>query len=148
TFTLGSILAGGVVLMIEPSILQRFVDIPLWACVAIGLGLLALVAAYVLGSWRHFPPWQWRAIRVEYPRLPIVGRRLRDGTLEVATAPAVIYFAQPGAGSPGYVAGLGILLASFSLALLSHAPGGVGVLEMTFIAALKDDIPTVDVLTA
>ena len=42
---------------------------------------------------------------------------------------------------------LGVFLASFTLALLSHAPGGLGVLELTFVAALPE-IPTVDVLAA
>ena len=42
---------------------------------------------------------------------------------------------------------LGVFLASFSLALLSHAPGGLGVLEVTFISAMPE-IPTVDVLAA
>lgn len=147
TFTLGSILAGGLVLMIQPSILQRFVDLPLWACFGIGVFLLGLVALYVLGSWRQFNPWHWRALRIEYPRLRIVGRQLLAGPLELASAAAIIYFALPEAGNPGYITVLGIFLASFSLALLSHAPGGLGVLEMTFIAALPE-IATVDVLTA
>lgn len=40
-----------------------------------------------------------------------------------------------------------MFLASFSLALLSHAPGGLGVLEVTFLAALPE-IPAADVLAA
>ncbi len=36
---------------------------------------------------------------------------------------------------------LGIFLASFSVALLSHAPGGIGVLELVFIAGLPDMDP-------
>ena len=34
-----------------------------------------------------------------------------------------------------------------SLALLSHAPGGLGVLEVTFLAAMPE-LPTADVLAA
>jgi uncharacterized membrane protein YbhN (UPF0104 family) len=123
------------------------VDIPLWACLGTGLLLLGLVALYVFGAWRQFPAWTWRSLHIEYPRMHIVGRQLLAGPLELAGAAAIIYFALPEAGNPGYVAVLGIFLASFSLALLSHAPGGLGVLEMTFIAALPE-IPTVDVLTA
>jgi uncharacterized membrane protein YbhN (UPF0104 family) len=82
-----------------------------------------------------------------YPRLHIVGRQLLAGPLELAGAAAIIYFALPEAGNPGYLVVLGVFLASFSLALLSHAPGGLGVLEMTFIAALPE-LATVDVLAA
>jgi uncharacterized membrane protein YbhN (UPF0104 family) len=36
---------------------------------------------------------------------------------------------------------LGVFLASFSAALLSHAPGGLGVLELVFIAGLPEMDP-------
>jgi uncharacterized membrane protein YbhN (UPF0104 family) len=147
TFTLGSVLAGGVVLILQPSILQRFVDVPLGVGVGIGLLLLGLVGLYVFGAWRQFPVRTWRGLHLEYPRMHIVGRQLLAGPLELAGAAAIIYFALPEAGNPGYITVLGIFLASFSLALLSHAPGGLGVLEMTFIAALPE-ISTVDVLAA
>jgi len=53
----------------------------------------------------------------------------------------------PAAYNPGYPVVLGVFLASFSLALLSHAPGGLGVLEVSFLAALPE-IPASDVLAA
>ena len=36
---------------------------------------------------------------------------------------------------------LGVFLASFTLALLSHAPGGLGVLEYSFLKAMPDTPP-------
>ena len=36
---------------------------------------------------------------------------------------------------------LGVFLVSFSVALLSHAPGGLGVLEIVFLAGLSDMDP-------
>ena len=62
-------------------------------------------------------------------------------------AAAIIYFALPTEHNPGYLTVLGVFLASFSLALLSHAPGGLGVLELTFLSALPE-VPKVDVLAA
>ena len=56
-------------------------------------------------------------------------------------------FALPAESNPGYLVVLGVFLASFSLALLSHAPGGLGVLEVTFLAAMPE-LPKVDVLAA
>ena len=67
--------------------------------------------------------------------------------LELACAAAIIYFALPESQNPGYLVVLGVFLASFSLALLSHAPGGLGVLEVTFLAAVPE-LPTADVLAA
>ncbi|WP_018181682.1 lysylphosphatidylglycerol synthase transmembrane domain-containing protein [Kaistia granuli] len=147
TFALGTVLMGGFVLTIEPEIVLRLADIPIWISFALGLVLLGLVGLYVLGSWRHFPAWQYKRFTLQYPRLPIVMRQLVAGPLELAAAAAIIYFALPAAGNPGYLVILGIFLASFTLALLSHAPGGLGVLEVTFLAALHEMDPN-DVLAA
>ncbi len=42
---------------------------------------------------------------------------------------------------------LGIFLISFSAALISHAPGGLGVLELVFVMGLPDMNPA-DVIAA
>ncbi|MCX5520189.1 YbhN family protein [Kaistia defluvii] len=147
TFALGTVLMGGLALTVEPHIVRRLIDVPDWVSFSVGLVLLALVGLYVLGSWRHFPPWQFKRFTLQYPRLPIVARQMLAGPLELAAAGAIIYFALPAAGNPGYLVILGIFLASFTLALLSHAPGGLGVLEVTFLAALPELNPN-DVLAA
>ncbi len=147
TFFLGTLLAGGAVLILRPDLLSRLIDAEPWLSFAIGTSLLCLVGLYVIGAWRHFAPMHLGKWRIDYPRLPIVGRQLIAAPLELACAAAIIYFALPEAQNPGYLVVLGVFLASFSLALLSHAPGGLGVLEVTFIAALPE-LPTADVLAA
>lgn len=147
TFILGAILAGGCVLIARPQLIDRVTDVTPWLSVVIGLFLLALVALYVLGSWRQFKPWTYGKLHLEYPKLGIVFRQLLAGPLELACAAAIIYFALPEANNPGYLVVLGVFLASFSLALLSHAPGGLGVLEVTFLAAMPE-LPKADVLAA
>ena len=147
TFFIGTVLMGGLALTVEPHIVRRLIDIPDWVSFSIGLLMLALVGLYVLGSWLHFPPWHFKRFTLQYPRLPIVTRQMLAGPLELAAAGAIIYFALPAEGNPGYLVILGIFLASFTLALLSHAPGGLGVLEVTFLAALPEMNPN-DVLAA
>ncbi len=147
TFGLGTLLAGGAVLVLKPSVLDRMVEIDPWVTVGLGSLLLGLVALYVLGSWRQFQPWKFGKWHIEYPRLRIVARQLLAGPLELLCAAAIIYFALPPEQNPGYLTVLGVFLASFSLALLSHAPGGLGVLEVTFLAALPE-LDTADVLAA
>lgn len=147
TFVLGVLFAGGAVLLCQPDLIKRVADVGPWLSMLLGGTLLTLVGLYVLGSWRHFKPWAWGKLHVEYPRLGIVGRQLLAGPLELACAAAIIYFALPAEGNPGYLVVLGVFLASFSLALLSHAPGGLGVLEVTFLAAMPE-LPKADVLAA
>lgn len=148
TFALGTILLTGIVLVIRPDIVERFVDVlPVEASASTGAFLLALVAIYVLGSWFRLRPLKIGSFELAYPRLPIVSRQLIIAPLELACAAAIVYFALPQSGNPGYVVVLGIFLVSFSIALVSHAPGGIGVLELVFITGLPEMDP-VDVLAA
>ncbi len=139
TFTLASITLGGLVLLIKPTLLNRFLpDFPLWGSYALALLMLGLVGLYVGGSALRLPALKIRNFRLEYPRLRIVWQQLIIGPLEILSAAGIIYFALPVESNPGFVVVLGIFLASFSAALLSHAPGGLGVLEVMFFLALPN----------
>ncbi|MFD2250718.1 hypothetical protein FHS82_001530 [Pseudochelatococcus lubricantis] len=149
TFALGTVLLGGLVLVGEPEIVLRFIDAPVWLARLVGFGLLALVALYVLGSWREFKPLKIGKFAVYYPRLRITVRQLMAAPLELIGAAAIIHFALPDAGNPGYFVVLGVFLASFSLALISHAPGGLGVLEFVFLNAMANEqLSQSDILAA
>lgn len=148
TFALGAVLLTGLVLVVEPEITDRIADlVPEGVSITTGYLLLALVGFYVLGSWLGLRPFRIGSVSLQYPRLPIVARQLIIGPVELLAAAGIVYFALPEAGNPGYFIVLGIFLISFSVALLSHAPGGVGVLELVFIMALPDMDPA-DVLAA
>src|SRR5690606_38361281 len=103
--------------------------------------ILALVALYVVGSLVGFRPIRTRWLKLEYPRPSLVFRQLVIAPVELIGAAAIIYFVLPAEGNPGFFVVLGIFLASFSAALLSHAPGGIGVLELVFIAGLPEIDP-------
>lgn len=148
TFTLGTLVLSAIVLILKPNIIERFSEfLPLEMSLTTGGLILALIALYVLGSLVGLRPLHTRWFQLHYPRPSIVLRQLIIGPLELLGATGIIYFALPEAGNPGYVVILGIFLASFSAALLSHAPGGLGVLELVFIAALPEMDPA-DVLAA
>jgi uncharacterized membrane protein YbhN (UPF0104 family) len=148
TFALGTLLLTGIVLVLRPEVAERFVDVlPMEASATTGFVLLALVGLYVTGSWLHLKPLRIGSFELQYPRLPIVARQLLIGPLELAAAAAIVYFALPAAGNPGYLVVLGIFMISFSIALISHAPGGLGVLELAFLTGLPD-MDQADVLAA
>ena len=68
----------------------------------------------------------------------VVIRQLIIGPLELLAAAAIIYFCLPAEGNPGFITVLGMFVASFSMAIVSHAPGGLGVLEYVFLTGLDD----------
>lgn len=148
TFTLGTLMLSAIVLLLRPNIIERFSEfLPIEMSLTTGGLILALIALYVLGSLVGMRPLRTRWFQLHYPRPSIVLRQLIIAPVELLGAAGIIYFALPEAGNPGYVVILGIFLASFSAALLSHAPGGIGVLEFVFIAALPEINPA-DVLAA
>lgn len=148
TFVLSTITVGAIVLILVPGLLDRFSGIGFREfSSATGIILLIPVVAYIFGSWLHLRPLRIGSFQLHYPRLPIVVRQLIIGPLELLAAGAIVYFALPEAGNPGYLVVLGVFLVSFSVAQISHAPGGLGVLEVVFLAGLPD-MEAVDVLAA
>ncbi|MCL2385044.1 MAG: UPF0104 family protein [Alphaproteobacteria bacterium] len=156
TFALGTILVAGVISLFEPEQLSRFHSLlpeklrfltdPTTARL-IGVVLLGLVAVYVTGSIFRFKPLVIRGFRLEYPKFDIVLRQLVAAPLELLGAAGIIYFTLPEAGNPGFFAVLGVFIASFSAALWSNAPGGLGVFEWFFINAMPE-MPKTQVLAA
>jgi len=148
TFVLGVILLTGLVLIFQPDVTERFIDVlPLEASAATGVILLSLVGLYVLGSALNLKPLRIGNFSISYPRLSIALWQLLIGPLEIIAAGTIVYFALPEAGNPGFLVVLGIFLIAFSLALLSHAPGGLGVLELAFITGLPE-MDSADILAA
>lgn len=142
TFVLSSVFVGGLVLLIEPSLLDRYTEGQYegwW--IALGLAMLLFVAAYIFGSWLHLRPLAIGRFRLHYPALPIVARQLVIGPLEILAAAAIIFFALPAENNPGFLVVLGIFLFSFAMAQASHAPGGLGVLEVVFLTGLAEMDP-------
>ena len=153
TFALGTVLLGGLVLTINPDLFSRLPEaIPAalrdaTTARVIGLAMLAFVALYVLGSVLHFRPLTIRSFHIEYPRPAVMVRQLVAAPLELIGAAGIIYFALPETGNPGFAAVLAAFLASFSAALISHAPGGLGVFELVFVAIMPE-VPKAEVLAA
>lgn len=147
TFALGTILLGGIVLVFEPEIVQRLFQLQPALARLVGAAMLLFVALYVGGAALRFRPLEIGAFKVVYPRLPIAMRQLLAGPLELMGAAGIIWCALPADHNPGFFIVLGVFLASFSAALLSHAPGGIGVLELVFVNALPDT-PRADVVAA
>lgn len=147
TFFLGTVSLGGFVLLYEPEIVQRLFNLDPGLARLFGIVMLLAVGLYVAGSVLHSRPLVIGSFKLIYPRLSITLRQLAAGPLELLGAAGIIYWALPPDSNPGFLIVLGIFLASFSAALLSHAPGGLGVLELVFVTALPD-VPKADVVAA
>jgi glycosyltransferase 2 family protein len=147
TFALGVVSLGGGVLLFYPELVARYAGAPLWLGRAGAVALVGASSLYALGALLHFRPLRVGRFELVYPRPPVAARQLLAGPLELLGAAGIVFFALPAAANPGFGAVLGVFLASFSLALVSHAPGGLGVLEIAFLRAMPD-APQANVLAA
>ena len=148
TFILGVTMLSSLVLLYEPDVLERFnAELTPTIAIIIALAMLAFILLYVFGSWLKLKPLQIGSFRLEYPRMSVVVQQLLIAPIELIGAAGIIYFALPEAGNPGFMIVLGIFLVSFSAALISHAPGGLGVLELVFLTGLHE-MAQADVLAA
>jgi glycosyltransferase 2 family protein len=147
TFALGAATVGGLCLLVHPELAERFAHAPLWLGQAAAAALVAAPSLYVIGALLRLSPLKIGPFELVYPRPPVAARQLLAGPLELIGASGIIYFALPAAANPGFVIVLGVFVASFSIALLSHAPGGLGVLEFTFLRAMPD-APQANVVAA
>jgi uncharacterized membrane protein YbhN (UPF0104 family) len=147
TFGLGAATVGGFSLLFHPELIERFAGAPLSLGQASAVALVAAPSLYVAGALLHFPPLSIAGYELVYPRPPIAARQMLAGPLELIGASGIIYFALPAAANPGFAVVLFVFVASFTVALVSHAPGGLGVLEYTFIEAVPD-APKANVVAA
>ncbi len=153
TFGFGCLLLGGALLTWDPTLMQRLSgflpDVVTNPHTARAVGLLCLggAALYVIGSLMHFRPLHIGSFEVVYPRPGVMVQQLFAAPLELIGAGSIIYFALPEVGNPGFAVVLGAFVLSFSVALVSHAPGGLGVFELLFLK-LMPDAPQVQVLAA
>ncbi len=146
TFALGAVTIGGAALLFRPDLVERIEGAPDWIGRAAGVVLIAASTLYMLGSLLHFPSFRLAEFEFTYPRPRIAVRQLLTGPLELVGAAGIIFFALP-AANPGFVVVLGVFVASFCLALVSHAPGGLGVLEIAFLKGMPD-VPQANVVAA
>ena len=147
TFALGASLVTGFCLLLHPELAERFAGAPLWLGQAVAAALVAAPSLYLVGALLHFPPFRIGGYELVYPRPPMAARQLLAGPLELIGASGIIYLALPAAANPGFVIVLGVFVVSFSIALVSHAPGGLGVLEFIFLEATPD-APQANVVAA
>lgn len=153
TFGLGAALLLGVVFVWNPTVVAPLADLLPYGVMpdsfvrAVGFLLVAGCAAYVSGAFLRLKPLKVGSWSLRYPSPDVVAQQLVAGPLEILGAAAIIFFALPTEGNPGFIVVLGGFLISFCLGLLSQVPGGMGVMEAVFIA-LMPGIPASAVVAA
>jgi uncharacterized membrane protein YbhN (UPF0104 family) len=105
---------------------------------AIGAVMVVLPLAYVLACWRSTRrEWHWREHRFVLPSARMALAQLALSSLNWALIGAVVWLLLP--DTLGYGTVLATHLSAAVIAVPTHVPGGLGVLEAVYVAVLGDE---------
>ena len=144
TVMLGLATAGGLVTLARPALVAETFGIAPAAVTGVGSALLIVVATYlVLAAVVHRP------IRVRHFVLPVPPLRLALGQIAVGTTDfllvsAVLHQMLSATSDIGYFAVAAAYITANAAAIISHVPGGLGVIE----AVLLSLVPGANVIGA
>ena len=141
TTGLGISLLGGLALLLSPTLSGAALHLqPGWA-VAIGLAILGGVVCYAawgLLSRRATEIWSWR---VEPPGARLVGLQLLVGLADLGLSAAALWVLLPASAAVTFPAFCGAYAAAILISLVSHVPGGLGVLESVLMLSVPHGDP-------
>jgi uncharacterized membrane protein YbhN (UPF0104 family) len=127
TVGLGLMGLGGISLLLRPQIELGGLDISPALARAVGAVCLALLGLYVFVAWRRKAPLHVRGHEIRLPDAPIAVAQVVLGTVNFAFVAGTLY--QLLAGAASYSETVAAYVIANLSGLVSHVPGGIGVLE-------------------
>ncbi|MFO1188114.1 MAG: phosphatidylglycerol lysyltransferase domain-containing protein [Alphaproteobacteria bacterium] len=136
TFTLGAMVIGGVALIFEPADLFRPIGLSHTGAQMLGIALLVAVAGWVIWSGTRKRELRLREFTMRAPPFLLSLKQIGVAILEITLSGLTLYVLLP----KGYDVSFVVFMAVYVLAtvggILSHVPGGIGVIEATFLLLL------------
>jgi phosphatidylglycerol lysyltransferase len=148
SFWLGVVLVMGICLIFVPDLVASdrwTLSHPLQA--AIGLLVVDVVIVYLLLIARGWRTLGWGRWSAPLPNLRDAVVQSGISLVEMALASAVLWILIPGSTPADYALVLVAYVSAFVMVLISHAPGGAGVLE-TVVLIMLPTLAKSDVLSA
>jgi uncharacterized membrane protein YbhN (UPF0104 family) len=128
----------GIVMIINPAESASVLKLSEAVVVAIGIGLLAVTAGYVALAAFVRTPLKIRSWSFAMPTLRIALAQVVIGTINFALVSACLREVMAAGGDVSYLkAATAFVLANYAI-LITHAPGGLGVLEATVRHVMGD----------
>jgi uncharacterized membrane protein YbhN (UPF0104 family) len=135
TVGLGLATLGGLALLLQPRATD-LLGLDGWMKGAVGILCLAVPAAYLLVCAFVHRPLHLKTWRFEPPALKLAVGQILIGTLNFACVAAAIHQLLATFTDVGYLAVATTYVTANIAALISHVPGGLGVLEATMLSIL------------
>jgi len=136
TVGLGLTILGGVALVASPGLAGEYTRLPRWLVLLAGWSCLGLAAAYLAVS-----VFDWRPVRVgkyslHVPPFHLALGQTVIGPLNFACVAACLYQGIAAVSEVGYLAVASSFVIANVTAMISHVPGGLGVIESVILFLL------------
>jgi uncharacterized membrane protein YbhN (UPF0104 family) len=138
TVGLGLSTLGGLALLLRPGLAGEMTGLGPVAVAALGLVWLSLPVAYVVLSMFVRRPLRIRGWVVTFPPVRLALAQCVLGSLNYICVSACLYQVLSGAGDVSYPAVLTAYVIAAVTALISHVPGGLGVIESVVLFLLPE----------
>jgi phosphatidylglycerol lysyltransferase len=141
TFWMGLAMLGGMLLTFDSLPLPPDLHLPITSARPIGFLLLASAVALLIASAVMRKPLSFRGWSLKLPSVKILLVQTAIGIVDLTIAASVLYVLLPNSVSISFEHFLAAYLLGVSIALVSHVPGGLGVLEFVLLAVLNPEHP-------
>ncbi len=135
-FWLGLLVLGGVLFIATPFEIPSRFNLPLTNSRPLGLLMLIAIAAMLALSAFCRKPFSVRGVNLQPPPLRIVFAQAVVAALDFVLTAGVLFVLLPAETSIGFWPFVGIFLLATVIALATHVPGGLGVLELVLLTML------------
>lgn len=144
---MGYLLLAGIVFLMRPLDIPQDCALGSGALQAVGALLIVVVAAYLLScAFSRRRSWRIRNHEVELPPVSLALMQLAISAANWLLIAGVVYILLP--EGVAYPTALAVLLVAAVAGVLTHVPGGLGVLEAVFVTLLSRQVPTSELLAA
>lgn len=141
TFWVGALALAGIVFVYDPLPAPPELNLPFENVRPLGYVLLVIVAAYVSMSLIRRTPIVIRNHSFTIPSLRLTLSQILIASLDQMVAAGVIYALVQGATDITFAEFLGVYLLAVTAVLITHVPGGVGILELIMLKLVPSDQP-------
>jgi uncharacterized membrane protein YbhN (UPF0104 family) len=136
TVLLGLSTLAGITLLLMPQAGEGLLQLGPQARFWLGIAFLAYPAAYFICSIWGRPPLKFRSFRMDMPTTPMCAAQILVGTVNFGCVAGALDQLLRTFTEAGYLQVASAYVTATIAAMLSHVPGGLGVLEATMLVLL------------
>jgi glycosyltransferase 2 family protein len=136
TVGLGLGILGGLALLLQPGLAQEITRLDRGVILALGIACMLVASAYLAAAAFVRRPLRFRRWSLEVPSLKLALGQVLIGPLNFAFVAACLYEALAATADVTYLAVATVYVIANVATLLSHVPGGLGVIESVVLYLL------------